>query len=244
MFDLGTGLRYFGRTQPCDGTFDAVCLLTHLHWDHTQGLPFFPPLLRDGARLEVYAPTQDDGDAVVEKFRHIIAPPMFPVPLDHLSGTVEFHDVGDATFDVGSMRVTSRFVPHNGPTLGYRVEGEFGSIAYIPDHQQPQDGSLDLAEGPLALARGVDYLIHDAQYTPAEFAAKRTWGHCTVDFALQLAIEAQVGTLVLFHHDPGRDDHSLDIQQRTIAARAGRHGIEVRTARESMVIDLVPDDCR
>lgn len=238
LFDLGTGLRYFGRTQAHDGTFRANCLLSHLHWDHTQGLPFFTPLLMEGAELVVYAPEQIDRRPVVEAFRHIIAPPMFPVPLDHLSGTVEFHDLGEKTFDLGSLRITSRFIPHNGPTLGYRVEVAGAAVAYMPDHQQPADGSLSLTAGALELADGVDFLIHDAQYTPAEFARKIDWGHCTVAFALQLAIEARVKTLVLFHHDPGRDDRSLDAQQTVTKELAAAHGINVITAREGLVVPL------
>lgn len=238
LFDLGTGLRYFGRTQPHDGSFRATCLLTHLHWDHTQGLPFFTPLLRDGAHLTVYAPRQDDGRSILDAFRSIIAPPMFPVPLDHLSGTVEFFDTGDEEFTIGSAHITSRFIPHHGPTLGYRIDRQGASMAYISDHQQPYDGSLTLPDGALQLADHVDLLIHDAQYTPEEFALKRDWGHCMVDFALQLAIEARARTLVLFHHDPGRDDHALDRQHGEISERAAAHGVRVITAREGMVLPL------
>lgn len=238
IFDLGTGLRYFGLTQANDGTFRGTCLLTHLHWDHTQGLPFFSPLLREGAELDIYAPAQIDGRPVVDAFRHIIAPPMFPVPLDHLSGTVHFHDLGEETMKIGSFDVTSRFIPHNGPTLGYRIDTGTATVAYLPDHQQPQDGSLRLTAGALELADGVDYLIHDAQYTPDEFRLKRDWGHCTVAFALQLAIEAGVRTLVLFHHDPIRDDQSLDIQHRETVELADERGIRIITAREGLVLPL------
>lgn len=238
LFDLGTGLRYFGRTQVHDGSFRATCLLTHLHWDHTQGLPFFTPLLCEGAHLNVYAPRQDDGRSIVDAFRSVIAPPMFPIPLDHLNGTVEFIDTADDQFMVGSLQVTSRFIPHKGPTLGYRVDYQGASVAYLSDHQQPSDGSLTLSDGALDLANGVDYLIHDAQYTPAEFARKRDWGHCMVEFALHLAIEANARTLVLFHHDPGRDDRALDEQQRETSERAAEHGVQIVTAREGLVLPL------
>ena len=238
LFDLGTGLRYFGRTQMHDGTFRANCLLSHLHWDHTQGLPFFTPLLCDGAELDIYAPAQLDGRPVVEAFRHIIAPPMFPVPLDHLSAGVRFHDVGEDSFALGTLQVTSRLVPHKGPTLGFRVDTGRGVVAYLPDHQQPYDGALTLTEGALELADGVDYLIHDSQYTPAEFARKRDWGHCTVEFAMHLAAEAGVKTLVLFHHDPARDDRSLDAQHRETRRLAAASGFDVVTAREGLVLPL------
>jgi phosphoribosyl 1,2-cyclic phosphodiesterase len=116
-------------SQPQDGTFRATCLLTHLHWDHTQGLPFFTPMLKPGAELDVYAPAQDDGRSVAEVFGSTIHPPLFPVTLDQFPGTFRFHDCDDTEFDVGNVHVMSRFVPHVGP---HSATGSSGKVAASP----------------------------------------------------------------------------------------------------------------
>jgi phosphoribosyl 1,2-cyclic phosphodiesterase len=238
LFDLGTGLRYFGAGQPHDGSFRATCLLSHLHWDHTQGLPFFTPMLREGSELDVYAPTQEDGRSLHEVFEATIRPPLFPIGIDQFPGTFRFHDVADDEFDVGGVHVTSRLVPHVGNTLGYRIDVAGTSIAYISDHQQPYDGSLRASDGALELARGVDLLIHDAQYTQEEFALKYNWGHCTVDYALWFAAEAGVTTLALFHHDPNRTDEAVDAIGACAQRVGAASGVQVVVAREGLTLDV------
>jgi len=238
VFDLGTGLRYFGRTLPHDGTFHGTCLLTHLHWDHTQGLPFFVPILKPGATFDVYGPRQEDGGTVEAAMREFMAPPHFPVALEQLPGKIRFHDVGDDRFRVGGFSVTSRLIPHVGNTLGFRVEWNGISVAYLSDHQQPYDGSFGVTDGALDLVRGADLVIHDAQYTPHEFAHKSNWGHCTIDYAVWLAAEAGAKRLALFHHDPTRHDDAID-ELWAAAHRAGREsGVDVLAAREGLVVEL------
>lgn len=238
LFDLGTGLRYFGKHQPHDGTFRGTCLLTHLHWDHTQGLPFFVPILRNGARLDVYAPIQEDGSTVREAMNRFIAPPLFPVNLDNLPGSMNFYDVGDHDFFVGGFAVRSRLIPHVGNTLGYRVEWNGLSVAYLSDHQQPHDGSFGVSDGALDLVRDADLVIHDAQYTPEEFAMKSTWGHCTVEYAVWLAAEAGARRLALFHHDPIRHDDDVDALLE-VAQESGREqGVEVFAASEGLTVAI------
>ena len=238
LFDLGTGLRYFGATQPHDGTFRGTCLLSHLHWDHTQGLPFFTPMLQTGAVLDVYGPVQDDGRTVAEVFDTTIRPPTFPIGIDMFPGTFRFHDLGDDDFELGELKVRSRIVPHVGATLGYRIEWRGRSIAYISDHQQPFDGGFRVTDGAMELVDGVDLLIHDSQYTQDEFARKYNWGHCTVEYAVWLAVKAKVKTLALFHHDPTRLDDELDALH-ACSAKVGRlAGVDVLTAREGLVVDV------
>jgi phosphoribosyl 1,2-cyclic phosphodiesterase len=236
VFDLGTGLRYFGKTQPTDGTFRGTCLLSHLHWDHTQGLPFFVPILRDGAELDIYAPMQEDGRSVRDAMRAFIQPPHFPIVLEHLPGTVRFHDIADAVFMIERAKVTSRLIPHVGNTLGYRVDIDGVSVAYLSDHQQPYDGSFAISDGARELVEGVDLLIHDAQYTAEEFPAKCTWGHCTVDFAVWVAQECSVKQLALFHHDPERRDDAVDRLLKQARSHAG--DVEVFAAGEGMTVHL------
>jgi phosphoribosyl 1,2-cyclic phosphodiesterase len=235
FFDIGTGARYLGAAQPVDRPFRGTCLLSHLHWDHAQGLPFFSPLLRQGSHLDLYAPKQDDGRTLVQTFDDMIRPPMFPVRLEQFPGRVQFHELEDADFGIGGFSVRSRLVPHLGPTLGYRVERDGRSVAYLSDHQQPHDGSFSVTGGARELVQGVDLLIHDAQYTTAEFGGRCHWGHSTIDYAIWLARECSVGALALFHHDPTRDDDALD----AIAACSSRHGVEVVVAREGLTLDLV-----
>lgn len=240
VFDMGTGLRYFGRTQPSDGTFRGTCLLSHLHWDHTQGLPFFKPILADGSMLDVYAPVQEDGRSAADAIRMFMRPPHFPISLDDLPGKISFHDVGDTEFTVGGAHVVSRLVPHVGNTLGFRLTFDGTTIAYVSDHQQPYDGSHHLADGVRELAQGVDLLIHDSQYTKDEFVVKRNWGHCTVDYAVWVAAECGVRTLALFHHDPIRDDEWMDGLADCASALAKVHGngLKVIPAREGMTVEL------
>lgn len=238
FFDLGTGARYLARELAHDGTFRGTCLLSHLHWDHTQGLPFFTPLLSNGAELHVHAPVQPDGRTVGDVLHDTIRPPLFPVTLDELPGSIRFHDTTEGTFRVGQATVTAREVPHNGPTLGYRVEWKGRSVVYLSDHQQPRDGSFGLTRGARELVTDADVLIHDAQYTEAEFALKSTWGHCTIDYAVWVAIEAGVRTLVLFHHDPTRTDDALDEITACAAQRARAHGVHVVAAHEGMTLSV------
>ncbi len=238
VFDLGTGLRYFGASQPHDGSFRGSCLLTHLHWDHTQGLPFFSPMLSAGSEFDIYGPMQDDGRTMVEVFEAAIRPPVFPVCITELSGTFRFHEVGDAEFMIGDVRVTSRVVPHVGTTLGFRLDFAGRSVAYISDHQQPYDGTFRVSDGALELAQGVDLLIHDSQYTAEEFTRKFNWGHCTVDYAVWFAGHAGAKRLALFHHDPTRSDDAVDVLGETAIADGLALGVDVIVAREGLTIEL------
>ncbi len=238
MFDIGTGARYFGATQPQDGSFRGICLLTHLHWDHTQGLPFFTPMLQPGSELDIYAPFQEDGRTVEEVFRATVRPPLFPIGIDQFPGTIRFHDLGNEEIELGGLKVMCRLVPHVGPTLGYRVEYDGVSVVYISDHQQPHDGAFTASESALELAAGADLLIHDSQYTPEEFALKYNWGHCTVDYAVWFAMTAKVRRLALFHHDPTRHDDEIDALGECAGNVARLGGVEVITSAEGMVVEL------
>jgi phosphoribosyl 1,2-cyclic phosphodiesterase len=238
LLDMGTGLRYYGKQVPADVLFQGNCLLTHLHWDHVQGLPFFSPLLREGSSLDVYGPAQDDGRSLDEVVSVTIRPPLFPVSVDELPGSVRFHDTADTDFSIGGFDVMARLIPHLGPTLGFRVECQGRSVAYLSDHQQPFDGSYSADSGALELVEGVDLLIHDAQYTQTEFKAKATWGHCTIDYAVWLAAQAGAKRLALFHHDPSRRDDDLDALLMCAAEAGARRGVEVIAASEGLVVDV------
>jgi phosphoribosyl 1,2-cyclic phosphodiesterase len=237
LLDLGTGLRVYGLTQPLDGSFRATALVTHIHWDHIQGLPFFPPIDRPGARLDVYAPEQSDGP-LDQVFNDFMRPPYFPVHYSDLRGDIRFHGIADDDFEIGSAKVKVRPVPHCGPTVGYRIDWEGASVAYISDHQAPP--SLDtVADTVLDLCDGVDLVIHDAQYTPDEFSQKSHWGHCTMDYALLVARQAGASRLCLFHHDPAHSDDDLDRFHAEIRAKSAElGGPEVLSAREGLQLQI------
>lgn len=238
LFDLGTGLRYFGNACPTDVPFRGTCLLSHLHWDHLQGLPFFTPILRDGARLEVYAPGQEDGCSVRDVIDKTICPPLFPVRVTDLPGAITFCDTGNDEFSIGDVRVTSRLIPHVGRTCGYRIEWNGNSVAYLSDHQQPGIGDFGIAPGAIELCRDVDVLIHDAQYTTEEFAMRSNWGHCTVDYAVNVAVQCGARMLVLFHHDPTHDDDCVDQLVKLASERGADFGVSVIAASEGLTLHV------
>lgn len=236
MFDLGTGLRYYGLARPTDEPFVGTCLLSHLHWDHVQGLPFFTPLQDPDSSLTIYAPPQTTGRSAADQLHACICPPMFPVTIDEYPGTVVVRDA-PLSFRVGGYDVTSAAVPHVGATRGYRVEHRGRSVAYVCDHQQPVGGVM-IDPAVRELCEGVDLLIHDAQYTPAEFAAKRTWGHCTVEYAVWLASEVGARRLALFHHDPTHDDDMMDRLVQAARQCGATMGVDVFGAVEGLLVDV------
>ena len=238
LLDLGTGLRFFGETQPQDGSFHGSALVSHLHWDHIQGLPFFVPILRPGASFDIYAPAQEDGRAVAEAFDSFMRAPYFPVTVSELPGKVCFHDVDEGPLLIGGARVTALAIPHVGRTYGYRIEWGGASLAYLPDHQQPADGGFDVHDTVLELTDGVDLLVHDAQYTQPEFAKKSTWGHCTYEYAMWVAKRGGVESLALFHHDPMRTDDALDEMLGCCRTWADHTGLDVFAAHEGDRVQL------
>lgn len=244
VFDLGTGLRNYG-TDLCEAGLDAhyagIALLTHLHWDHIQGLPFFAPLAHAGAALEVYGPAQREG-SLGDVFAGVMRPPYFPIRPHDLDGEVAFTGLGNDDFTVDGVRVRSCWVRHTDPALGFRVDVDGTSVVYISDHGQGCCPDMPLDYVPhevLELCDGVDLLIHDAQHTVEEFAAKPHFGHCTADYAVHVARESGARTLALFHHDPVHDDDQVDRMRDAacdVSARLG--GPEIVAAYEGLRVPL------
>ena len=211
VFDLGTGLRYFGEAYLSRSSepFRGTALVSHVHWDHVQGLPFFRPLTVPESRLDIVG-IADRPEGIEATFASFMCPPYFPVRVADLTGHVTFKDVDDSCWQIGSALITAGRVPHVGATNGYRVDIAGVSVAYVSDHQQPLDNPTTVAESVLRLCDGVDVLIHDAQYSDEEFATRQQWGHCTIDYTFEVARQAGARTLVLFHHDPLHHDDFLD----------------------------------
>lgn len=212
VLDAGTGLRVAGVKLP-DDVRRVDLLLSHLHMDHIQGLGFYEPLFRPGFEVHIWGPGSATADLRTRLSRYI-SPPLFPVRLSELPCDLHLHDLNADRIDVPGVDVRTALVCHPGPTVGYRVERDGGSLAYLPDHE-PALASRRFAESPEwcsghEIAAGVDVLLHDAQYTPAEYEARVGWGHSTLDHAVAFARLAGVRSLVPFHHDPAHDDDMLD----------------------------------
>jgi phosphoribosyl 1,2-cyclic phosphodiesterase len=237
VLDLGTGLRRYGAAHG-RRPFVGTALLSHLHWDHVQGLPFFAPVLLPGAHLQVLGPAPEELPTLRAAFDTLMQPPFFPVTIDRLAGVIEVDHVPTGPFRVGDATVLAREIPHTGRALGFRITAGGRTIAYLPDHQQPADASFCVPDAVLELCEGADLLVHDAQYLPEEFALKSDWGHCTMEFALMVAKVAGARRLALFHHDPVRSDDALD-EQAGCARLAGRRlGVDVIAAAEGMQLRL------
>ena len=219
-----------------DGTFSATALVTHFHFDHVQGLPFLAAADRPGSRLDVYGPGET-GTTVKDLFTGFVRPPYFPVGIDQLRGRYGLHDILNDDFAVGSAKVKARSVPHVGLTVGYRVDCDGSSVAYISDHQAPHD-LQGIDDNVRELCDGVDLLIHDAQYLPQDWEAKSHWGHCTVDYAIDVAVETGSKALALFHHDPTRSDVEVDRLTIEARCRGAKTGLVVFAAAEGLSIDL------
>lgn len=235
LLDAGTGIREV--TGLLDGApFRGTILLSHLHWDHVQGLPFFAAGDRPDAVVTLGVPGvgPDDAEVVLERS---FSPPHFPIRPAELHGRWRFEPVVAGPTDVEDLVVRSAPVPHKGGVaVGFRIDDPTGvgvtSLAYVPDH-------LPAAAGPerdvvVELVRGVEVLVHDAQFVAGEEAVAEAYGHSTIAQARALADEADVGMLVLFHHAPGRTDDQVLAIERAAAALPGR---QVVAARQGGVLD-------
>jgi phosphoribosyl 1,2-cyclic phosphodiesterase len=220
LLDAGTGLRratILLDSQPFEGTI----LLTHLHWDHIQGLPFFRSGDHPDSQVTLRLPPQEDGADAESVLARMMAPPLFPIRPSQLRGSWRFGILPEAAFSeggfpVGGFRVVAKDVPHKGGrTVGYRVTDGHSTIAYIPDHCPTElgagpDGWGEYHPAALDLARDVDVLIHDAHLIPEELPAEASFGHAAADYAVELGRRAGAKTVSLFHHKPDRCDTALD----------------------------------
>ena len=237
LLDAGTGLRRL-PTLLDGAAFDGSLLLGHLHWDHTQGLPFCPPVDRPDARVDLYLPAQGDPADVLDRG---IGPPHFPITLSQLRGQWSFHALEAGVHTIEGFSVTALEIPHKGGrTFGFRISDRNAAVAYLSDHQPTALGEGEDRIGAyhpaaMELAAGVDLLIHDAQYTPEEFADRCDWGHSTVDYPVRLGQRAGAKRVWLYHHDPARTDDEVDELVRAVRAWAT---VDVVAAAEGLSVDL------
>nr|WP_246210945.1 MBL fold metallo-hydrolase [Phytoactinopolyspora alkaliphila] len=216
--------------------FRGEIVLSHLHWDHVQGIPFFRAGDTAAADVILHLPAQDGAAAgrpgsAATLLRRTMSPPHFPIGPEGLAGRWRFEARDAGWFTAGGARVLLADVPHKGGrTFGIRVEADDASFAYLPDH----DPSLDPGPG-VALAKGVDVLLHDAQFTDAERRWARAYGHATIEDAITVAVRAGVRRLMLVHHGPARTDDQIEELTAKYAADAP---LPVTVGREGDELDL------
>ena len=204
IFDAGSGIRELGEQLVRQKDLKIELLLTHFHWDHIQGLPFFAPLFQPDAHVSFY--TEKDLTAIKETLEGQMARPYFPVPFEAVAARRDYHDLHGETIAAGSARIHSFPLNHPQGACGYRIEADGAAIVHVTDHEH---GDAKIDARIRDYASGAQVLIYDAQYTPEEYANRRGWGHSTYQEAARIAQDAGVKQLILFHHDPKHDDSFL-----------------------------------
>jgi CheY-like chemotaxis protein len=256
VFDCGTGAHELGQwLMANDETpIRGHLLITHTHWDHIQGLPFFAPLFAAGNEWDIYAPG-GLGQSLEATLAGQMQYTYFPITLEQLGAAIRFHDLVEGPFAIESLSAAARYLNHPAMSLGYRLETGGKTVVCATDHEPHVRALPDVAKRGSARRRmpvhpedqrhveflsGADLLIHDAQYTASEYSQKVGWGHTPVEWAVDYAVAANVKRLALFHHDPLHDDEAIDrivdhCRQRC-AATGSR--LDVFAAAEGMVIDI------
>src|SRR5262245_37436785 len=237
VLDCGTGAHRLGQSLMAEGPqpVRGHLMITHTHWDHIQGFPFFAPVFAEGSQWDLYAP-----GGLGERLEAVLSAqmqhPYFPVTLAQLAATIRYHNLGEGALTVGGVRVVAQYLNHPALTLGYRLEADGVAVVYACDHEPHMRGR---AEGPVAgstgatsevmlhaedarhvaFLEGADLVIHDAQYTAEDYPDKINWGHSPAETAVDYALAAHARRLALTHHDPLRSDEAVD---RIVAACRAR----------------------
>jgi phosphoribosyl 1,2-cyclic phosphodiesterase/CheY-like chemotaxis protein len=248
VVDCGTGAHPLGQKLIAAGAQSGHILISHTHWDHIQGIPFFAPLFMPGCEWDIYGP-KGLGQSLRETLAGQMQYAYFPVSLDQFDAAVRYHDLVEGTFDIDDVKISTHYLNHPALTLGYRLEADGVAVVYACDHE-PHSRMLATGEGGITgqdlrhaeFINGADLLIHDAQYTAEEYPGKIGWGHSSAEYAVRLGRHAGVKKLALSHHDPLRDDDALDHMLASIKARlrADASALEVFAAIEGQVVELEP----
>jgi len=259
ILDCGTGARALGAALMARGPkpLTATILLSHTHWDHIQGFPFFAPLFVPENRITVCGP-EGSGRSLREVLSGQMEYTYFPVDIAQLPAAITFRELGEGTHEIGGARVVAEYLNHPAMTLGYRIEADGAAVVYSCDHEpfsealwhegpSPDRAESIVHEGDRRHARfleGAGLVIHDAQYTPEEYPSRKNWGHSTYEYAVELAAAAGVRQLVLTHHDPTHDDAFVEEIEKRARECAKRLGgvVEVCCAYEGLNLVVEPRD--
>jgi phosphoribosyl 1,2-cyclic phosphodiesterase len=262
VLDAGSGIRPLGIAL--DREFQGrpiklSLLITHAHWDHIHGFPFFKPAYDSKNEIRIFG-----FDGAGATFREVMAEPMkspfFPITMRELSARMDINKLNEMKFSLGKLDIHAAFVNHPGVCAGYRIFTSGGSVAFVPDHE-PYEFFLHAARGKqlspeeakeiaavqhaalVQFLRGSDILILDSQYSDQEYESHIGWGHGSISSAVSLAIESQVQTLYLFHHDPSHTDEMVDTMVESARELALNNGsqLEVAGAQQGSEIVLEPN---
>jgi len=239
ILDAGTGLRALGAALLAefkDHPLNLTLLLTHTHWDHIHGLPFFAPIYNPNCRLRILG-CEGARKGLVEALTGQMESTYFPVPFAKVPGNIEVEEFKELNFEIGSVLVRAQRANHPGFCVGYRLFSPDGLVCFFPD-TEPRTGGDD--REMIEFIRDTDALILDSQYDRQEYKAHFGWGHGCVDDSVALALQANVKKLFLFHHDPDHDDKTLaqfvKHARQLVAARKGK--LKVDAAREGLTVQL------
>jgi len=257
IFDCGTGARPLGAhlMETGENPISATILLSHTHWDHIQGFPFFVPLFVPGNSFTVCGP-QGAKNSLPEVLAGQMEFTYFPVELSQLGATITYRDLAEGTYEIDGIRISAQLLNHPASALGYRIEADGVTLLYLCDHE-PYWESLwktDATPGHIesilhdrdrrhaAFMQNADVVIHDAQYTPEEYPSKKNWGHSTYSYVVGIAAAANVKRVFLTHHDPSHDDDFLDaleVKARAVATSLAA-SLEISCAREGFELQVEP----
>lgn len=239
VFDAGTGIRALGNTLVKQSPLRAAILLTHFHWDHIQGLPFFKPIYSSDNEFHIYGPATSN-EALLQTIGGQIGGPFFPIAPDSFRAAVKYNGLQEQEFEVFGIKVRTLYMMHPGTTLGYRVDIDGHSVVYAPDNELiPEMVVPELSGEALRLAQfasGASLLLHDCQYSREEYDKFRGWGHSAASVLGIVAAEAGVKRVLTFHHDPDHSDDEVARLHEEFAESAAGHGanIDSEPAREGV----------
>jgi phosphoribosyl 1,2-cyclic phosphodiesterase len=241
VLDAGTGIIGLGLDLTARGARRIHLLLTHLHLDHLEGLRFFAPLWDEHVTIDIWGPPSPLL-SLQERVSRSFSPPLFPIDLGDVPARIVFHDVPRHPWTIASATLTADLVVHPGPTVGFRIEEGGSSCAYLPDHEPALAGAIDGKPrdwiSGASVAEAADLLLHDAQYSQEEYDERIGWGHSSVADAVAYARAVGARSLLLFHHEPARDDTALELLEARARSLAGRDGVPPALAREGMSVEL------
>lgn len=237
VLDAGSGMRNCSINHNATNKRIDI-LLTHLHFDHIQGLGFFSPLFDPSMEVHIWGPASSH-QSLQSRLGRFFSPPLFPVHIRDLACKLTFHEIHSSEFEIGPFVIQSGYVIHPGPTVGFRIEHDKKVFTYIPDHE-PALGLNGIVKDKkwvsgIDLAVDADLLLHDAQFTKEEYAARKGWGHSSMDDAVYFATLAGVKKLLLAHHDPS---HSDKVLEQMASSLEQQKGLNIELAAEGMEIEL------